>query len=63
MEVLALIGIILLIGLLFVGGGLFGWLLKGIGSILEFLFQGWGSCLRVIFGFILIIIAILALFG
>lgn len=59
MEILAIIGIILLIGLLFVGGGLFGWLLKGIGSILEFLFQGWGSCLKVIIWIFLIIFSFL----
>lgn len=34
---LTIIGIIVLIGLLFVGGGLLGWLIKGGGGCLQFL--------------------------
>ena len=61
MEVLAIIGIIVLVFIIFTGGGIFGWLLKGLGAIFEFLLEGWGSCLRVIVWIILIIILILAL--
>ena len=61
MEVLAIIGIIVLILIIFTGGGILGWLFKGIGAIFEFLLEGWGSCLRVIVWIILIIILILAL--
>ena len=61
MEVLAIIGIIVLILIVFTGGGILGWLFKGLGAIFEFLLEGWGSCLRVIFWIILIIILILAL--
>ena len=61
MEILAIIGIIVLILIIFTGGGLLGWLLKGLGAIFEFLLEGWGSCLRVIFWIILILIALLAL--
>ena len=61
MEVLTIIGVIVLIIIIFTGGGLFGWLLKGFGTIFEFLLEGWGSCLRVIVWIILIIILILAL--
>ena len=61
MEVLAIIGIIVLVLIIFTGGGLLGWLLHGLGAVFEFLLAGWGSCLRVIFWIILIFIALLAL--
>ena len=61
MEVLAIIGILFLILIIFMSGGILGWLFKGIGAIFEFLLEGWGSCLRVIVWIILIIILILAL--
>ena len=61
MEVLAIIGVIILLLIIFTAGGIFGWLLKGLGAIFEFLLEGWGSCLRVIVWIILIIILILAL--
>jgi hypothetical protein len=48
MEVLAIIGIMVLILIIFTGGGILGWLFKGIGAIFEFLLDGWGSCLRVL---------------
>ena len=61
MEVLTIIGVIVLIIIIFTGGGIFGWLLKGLGAIFEFLLEGWGSCLRVIFWIIVIFILIMAL--
>ena len=61
MEVLTIIGVIVLIFIIFTGGGILGWLLKGLGAIFEFLLEGWGSCLRVIVWIILIIMALLAL--
>ncbi len=61
MEVLAIIGIIVVGLAIFTGGGILGWLFKGLGAIFEFLLEGWGSCLRVIFWIILIIILIMAL--
>ena len=61
MEVLAIIGVIIVGLAIFTGGGILGWLLKGLGAIFEFLLEGWGSCLRVIVWIILIIILILAL--
>lgn len=61
MEVLAIIGIIVLALIIFTGGGLLGWLLKGLGAIFEFLLEGWGSCLRVIFWIVIIFIALIAL--
>lgn len=61
MEVLTIIGVIVLIIIIFTGGGIFGWLLKGLGAIFEFLLEGWSSCLRVIVWIILILLLILAL--
>ena len=61
MEVLAIIGIIVVGLAIFTGGGILGWLFKGLGAIFEFLLEGWGSCLQVIFWIILIIILIMAL--
>jgi len=61
MEILAIIGILVLILIVFTGGGILGWLLKGIGSIFDLLLEGWGSCLRVIGWIILILLFLLAL--
>ena len=61
MEILAFIGLIVLVLILFTGGGILGWILKGIGSIFELLLDGWGSCLRVIFWIILIFLLLLVL--
>lgn len=61
MEVLAIIGIIVLILIIFTGGGILGWLFKGLGAIFEFLLEGWGSCLRVIVWIVLIILFLLAI--
>ncbi len=62
MEILAFIGLIVLVLILFTGGGIVGWILKGIGSIFELLLDGWGSCLRVIVWIILIFLFLLVLF-
>ena len=61
MEVLAIIGIIVVGLAIFTGGGILGWLFKGLGAIFEFLLEGWGSCLRVIVWIILILLFLLAL--
>jgi hypothetical protein len=61
MEILIIIGLIVVILAIFTGGGILGWVLKGIGKIFELLFEGWGSCLRVIGWIILILIFLLAL--
>jgi len=49
MEILGIIGLIVICIIFFVGGGLFGWIIKGLGAIFHFLMQGWWSCLGVIF--------------
>jgi hypothetical protein len=46
MEILAIIGIIFLALIIFVGGGLFGWFLKGVGVVFSFFSEGWGTCLK-----------------
>jgi hypothetical protein len=54
MEILAIIGIIVLVLIVFTGGGILGWLFHGLGAIFELLLDGWGSCLRVILWIIII---------
>ena len=60
MEILAIIGLLALIVVLFTGGGLLGWVFKGLGAVFEFLFEGWGSCLRVVAWIVLILLFLLA---
>ncbi|MBR6087740.1 MAG: hypothetical protein IKP84_07660 [Prevotella sp.] len=62
MDILAFIGLLVLVLILFTGGGIVGWILKGIGSIFELLLDGWGSCLRVIVWIIWIFLLLLVLF-
>jgi len=61
MEILAIIGILVLILIVFTGGGILGWLLKGIGAVFDLLLEGWGSCLRVVAWIVLILFLLLAL--
>ncbi len=61
MEILAIIGILVLILIIFTCGGILGWLLKGIGAVFDLLLEGWGSCLRVIAWIIIILLFLLAL--
>ena len=63
MEILAIIGIIVVGLAIFTGGGILGWLLKGLGAIIDFLLEGWNTCLGVIGWIIVIGILILALAG
>jgi len=61
MEILIIIGLIVVILAVFTGGGILGWIFKGIGSIFELLLDGWGSCLKVIAWIVLILLFLLAL--
>ena len=61
MEILTIIGLIVLVLIVFTGGGILGWVFKGIGGIFELLLDGWGSCLRVIAWIVLILLFLLAL--
>jgi hypothetical protein len=54
MEILTIIGLIVLVLIVFTGGGILGWLFHGLGAIFELLLDGWGSCLRVILWIIII---------
>ena len=54
MEILLIIGILVLVLIVFTGGGILGWIFHGLGAIFEFLLDGWGSCLRVILWIIII---------
>ena len=60
MEILAVIGILLLGLIVFVGGGLFGWGLKGLGAVFGLLSEGWSSCLTVIVWIIIFFFVLLA---
>jgi len=59
-EILAVIGLIVLVLAIFTSGGIIGWIFQGIGGIFELLLDGWGSCLRVIAWIIIIFLALLA---
>jgi len=61
MEILAIIGILVLLLIVFTGGGILGWIFKGIGSSFELLLEGWGSCLRVVAWIVLILLFLLVL--
>ena len=54
MEILAFIGLIAIVILLFVSGGLLGWIIKGFVEIVKFLFEVCGTTIAwIIFGIIL----------
>ena len=61
MEILAIIGLLAIIAVIFTGGGILGWGIKGLGTIFDFLAEGWNSCLRVILWIIVIFFVLLAL--
>lgn len=66
MELLAIIGLIAIIAIIFTGGGIFGWGLKALGTVVSFLAQGWSSCISaIIWLFILFFVfgMILAMLG
>ena len=58
MEILAVIGILLVILIVFIGGGLLGWVLKGLGVVFDFLWDGCSTSLGCLFwvvvGFLLL---------
>ena len=61
MEVLGIIGLIVLGVIAFVGLGLLGWVLKLLGYVLEFLWDGCSTTIGCLFWGILIIIFLIAL--
>ena len=56
-----IIGIIVLCVIIFVICALLGWIVKGLGVVVDFLFKGWGSCISVIFWIFAICIILMAL--
>ena len=63
MTILTIIGVFVLIVLLFVGGGLLGWLIKGIEVVFSFLLEGCshtlGCLLWIFIGFCVLVVLIL----
>lgn len=62
MEVLAIIGILLILLAIFTGGGILGWILRGIQGIFSLLAEGWSnifSCLFWVFIIILVLVGLL----
>jgi len=61
MEILAIIGILVLGLIVFVVGGLMGWVVTGISEIAQFLFQGCGSAIGCLVFIVIVIFCLLAL--
>jgi hypothetical protein len=62
MEVLAIIGILLILLAIFTGGGILGWILRGIQGIFSLLAEGWSNifgCLFWVFIIILVLVGLL----
>ena len=52
MEILAIIGFLFIALIIFTGGGLIGWGIKGLEAVFSFLFKGWDSCISAILSII-----------
>lgn len=67
MEILAVIGIIVVILVVFTGGGILGWMLRGVEMVFGFLLEGNQNCLgcfiKIIlaFFFIFVVVGLLGL--
>ena len=61
MEILVLIGIIIVAVAVFAGGGVLGWIFKGLGSILDLLLDGWSSLIKVVVWGAIIIMFLMSL--
>ena len=61
MEVLGIIGLIFLGVIAFVGLGLLGWVLKLLGYVLEFLWDGCSTTIGCLFWAFIIIIVLMAI--
>jgi hypothetical protein len=62
MELLAVIGIIALIAIIFTCGGLLGWCFELLKGVFSFLSQGCGSCIGAIIWLFIIISLLLLIF-
>jgi hypothetical protein len=63
MEILWVLGLIFLIALIYVGGGVFGWLLKGVEVIFNFLLEGNLNCVGCFVKLLIVIFVIYVLVG
>jgi hypothetical protein len=61
MEILAVIGIIALLVLIFFGGGIIGWILQAMGYVFGKLFEGCQTTFGCLFVTILIVLFLLAM--
>ena len=61
MTILAIIGVVVLIILLFVGGGLLGWVIKGLEVVFNFLLEGCSHTLGCLFWIFIVFCALIAL--
>lgn len=62
MEVLAIIGILFILLAIFFGGGILGWIIRGIQGIFSLLLEGWSnifSCLFWVFVILLVLVGLL----
>ena len=62
MGILVIIGFVVVILVVFTGGGILGWVLKGIGEIINLLAEGWSNifgCLLWFFIGLLILVGLL----
>jgi hypothetical protein len=62
MTILTIIGVVVLIVLLFVGGGLLGWLIKGLEAVFTFLSEGCSHTLGCLFWIIIGFCVLVVLF-
>ena len=60
---LTIIGIVVLVALLFVGGGLLGWLIKGVEVVFGFLMDGCGHTLGCLLWIFIGICVLVVFFG
>ena len=61
MELLTIIGILFVILIVFIGGGLFGWLLKGLGVVFDFLWDGCSTSMGCLFWVVIAILVLVSL--
>ena len=61
MEILVLIGVIFLGLIVFVFGGLFGWVITGISTVTQFLFQGCGNSIGCLVFILFVLFCFLAI--
>ncbi len=65
MEILVVIGILILIIIIFIGGGVSGWFLDGFSRVLGLLMDGWGKlggCVIYVLIFLFFLFIVFSLF-